>query len=71
MATELEKSDDALRAALIVAARHIRRQKYNKQSREVFQHLRTVLRDARAVRKISAQPKSAPASPAYLAADIT
>jgi len=71
MATELEKSDDALRAGLIVAGRHIRRQKYNKRSREVFQHLRTVLRDARAVRKISAQPKSAAASPAYLAADIT
>jgi hypothetical protein len=58
MATELEKSDDTLRAALIVAGRHISRQKYEKQSREVFQHLRTVLRGARAVRKISARISS-------------
>lgn len=55
MATKLEKYDDALRAAPIVAGRHIRRQKYNKQSREAFRDLRTVLRDARAVRKMSAQ----------------
>jgi hypothetical protein len=59
MATEREKSDNAFGAAPIVAGRHIRHQKDNKQSREDFQHLRTVLRDARAVRKISAQSKSA------------
>jgi hypothetical protein len=37
MTAELEKSDDALRSALIVAARHIRHQKYDKQSGKVFQ----------------------------------
>ena len=49
--TELERSHDELRAALIVAGKHIRKLSFGKKDDPVPQLLRRVLRDARAIRK--------------------
>ncbi|HEY6346670.1 MAG TPA: hypothetical protein VIY49_34710 [Bryobacteraceae bacterium] len=52
MTTDLERSPDELRAALIVAGRHIRKFRYAKGSVRALETLRKVLRDARQIRKI-------------------
>ena len=49
--TDLERSHDELRAALIVAGRHIRKFRYAKGRVRTLSTLRKVLRDARQVRK--------------------
>lgn len=49
--TELERSHDELRAALIVAGKHIRKLSFGRKDDPVLQVLRWVLRDARSVRK--------------------
>ena len=49
--TELERSHDELRAALIVAGKHIRKLAFDRKDDSVLQLLRRVLRNTRAVRK--------------------
>jgi hypothetical protein len=49
--TDLERSHDELRAALILAGKHIRKLSFGRKDDPVLQLLRRVLRDARAVRK--------------------
>jgi hypothetical protein len=49
--TDLERSHDELRAALIVAGRQIRKFRYAKGSVRALSTLRKVLTDARQVRK--------------------
>ena len=51
MTSELERSHEELRAALIVAGRHIRKFRYAKGSVRTLSTLRKALRDARHVRK--------------------
>jgi hypothetical protein len=48
--TDLERSHDELRGALILAGRHIRKLSFGRKDDPVLQVLRRVLRDARAVR---------------------
>ena len=49
--TDLERSHDELRGALIVAGRHIRKFRYAKGSVRTLSTLRKVLKDARQARK--------------------
>jgi len=51
MPTELERSHDELRAALILAGKRIRKLSFGRRDNPVLRVLRGVLRDARAVRK--------------------
>jgi len=47
MPTDLERSHDELRGALIVAGRHIRKLRYARRSEPILKLLREVLRNAR------------------------
>jgi len=51
--TDLERSHDELRAALIIAGRPIQRQMYSMKAQIVLKRLRAVLKEARMARKRS------------------
>jgi hypothetical protein len=51
MPTDLERSHDELRGALIVAGRHIRRLHYARRIKPILKLLRAVLRNARKARR--------------------
>jgi hypothetical protein len=51
MPTDLERSHDELRGALIVAGRHIHKLRYARRSEPILKLLREVLRNARKARR--------------------
>jgi hypothetical protein len=63
MPTDLERSHDELRAALILAGRELRKQNRNGKNTPLLQVLRRVLRDARLVRKLKPSQSSAEYTP--------
>lgn len=49
--TDLERSHDELRAAVILAGKHIRKLSFGRRDDPVLEVLRRVLRDARGIRR--------------------